>query len=126
MRDMTDHDDPISDPKNVLLIEVALDRDCITAHDNFHRAEKFAELTADDFTRFAPNVVICPLFKPRFDAIDVGTMMLGHTPGALLLVDCPALPRPRMVLNEITKACPALRIDLFDRAKWINPRLIVA
>lgn len=121
MRDLTDIDVFNELPLNVLLIEVDMDEESLNAANvSLNSVVSFELLGRDVLPTSQPSVVICPLFKSNFDAIDVGKQILAHSLKSKLLIVSPPLPRPRMVLGEIRKACPGLSVDFFDAKQWCS------
>ena len=126
MRDLTEHDPSFSAASTILLVECEKYRKLLIANNTVHSVSNFSLLEGADLTVLNPQIVICPLFKNRFDAIDVGKMILAYVPHAKLLIDAPSLPRPNMVLGEVLRACPKLKIDFFASSQWAIQGLVSA
>ena len=74
----------------------------------------FRDITAETLARFKPDILLCPLFVPAFDARDVAMRLaeLGYK-GLLRAVTQP-LPRPELVIAEVSLVAPDLDFDLFE------------
>ena len=105
---MTRHINFKSQPFFVVLIQTHIDEQRLNRKCVFQKTEPVCHLLA------IANLVIAPLFTLKFDAIDIGQRMSF---GASLGIVSKPLPRPGMVLREISDACPKIDVDFFDSRK---------
>lgn len=103
-----------------VLIQARIGEDYLNPDHDVHRFKDLSTLTPLELGQIAPNIVVCPLFTLRFDAIDVGKLMIKAGVNAKLLIEAPTLPRPGIVVREISEACPGLNFDFFDMQRWLN------
>ncbi|MGB0798129.1 MAG: hypothetical protein ACPGRD_02255 [Planktomarina sp.] len=66
----------------------------------------------DDVSQLSPNVVLCPLFTPEFDALDVLTILQDCQFNGRVRILTEPLSNMDLVLAELRGPYPDLDIDL--------------
>ncbi len=116
-----------ADTKSILvLIQSTINENYLNPSCEVHRIKTISDLSTEILKQINPGIVLCPLFTLRYDAIDVGKMILEAEVNSKLLIESPTLPRPAMVAREISTACPELNFDFFDMQRWLNRCLMTA
>jgi hypothetical protein len=111
---MTSHLNLKNQPFLVVLIQTHIDEQRLNGNCVFQKIDDFRNAGPNCHLLSNANLVIAPLFTLKFDAIDIGQSMSS---GAKLRLVSQPLPRPRMVLREISEACPEIDIDFLDTRK---------
>lgn len=123
---MTSRKDNPSNQQLVVSIETDFSEQRINHGRFVFKTETWSRISANKLANLAPRFVICPLFNNRFDAIDVGKLLLDAKIDSKLLIKSPPLPRPTMVLREISDHCPELAVEFFETARWFNQKRLSA
>ena len=111
---MTRHLNFKSQPFFVVLIQTHIDEQRLNGKCVFQKIDDFQKTEPVCHLLAKANLVIAPLFTLKFDAIDIGQRMSF---GASLGIVSKPLPRPGMVLREISDACPKIDVDFLDSRK---------
>ncbi len=112
--------------RKILLLATEFDRKLRFPNNIYFACKGNDGFSTSEIHKVQPDVVISPLFTLKYDAIDVGKLIMKHVPNALLLLQGPTLPRPGMILKEIIGECPELNVDIFDNVRWNNQSLLIA
>ncbi|MEM7295213.1 MAG: hypothetical protein AAF330_01085 [Pseudomonadota bacterium] len=71
------------------------------------------DLSADELDRVKPDIILCPLFTARFDAVLIASLLHAmQFKGSLRAMSRP-LPEPSIIAAEVASAAPSIDFDLF-------------
>lgn len=84
---------------------------------------EYASLTPELISLMGPNIIVAPMQHGIYDCLDLAELLDSIDYSGCYHIIVPDIPNPRIILNEISKSFPDLKVSLIYSGFELTHRL---